>query len=825
MTLALQLAFDFWPHGQCYLWEPGLVWSHVVSDVLIGAAYVAIFSTLVYLIRRIRDIPFEWMYLAFAVFIVTCGLTHLMAVWNVWHPDYWAAAWVKVATAVASVGTALLLPPLVPKAIALAEAARTSHERGVALERAHRELGEMLDKTRELERLKTQFFANVSHELRTPLALILGPVDSWLGRPEVPADLRRDLELMGRSARTVLKHVNDLLDVSRLEEGKVEPSYAQLDLAQLARFVAGHFEGHARERGIELAVDAPEQLEAEVDGDRLERVLLNLLSNAFKFTPDGGCVRVVVALQADHVRLEVRDSGPGIPADQRAAVFERFTQLSGGDTRRFGGTGLGLAIARDFVALQRGEVTVDDAPEGGARLTVTLPRRAPAGVDVRRDQSAAARAAADLVTRQAVEELRERVEAAGAPVQTGARPASILVVDDNPDMRRFVAEALARDYQVEVAVDGADGLRRATERPPDLILTDVMMPNMSGDALVAAARARPELDPVPIVLLTAKADDELRVRLLKAGAQDYLMKPFSVEELRARLANLVTMKRAREVLQREVEQQVRDLESLAEQVTSRKRDLARALDAAQVAREYAEQASRAKSNFLNLVSHELRTPLSTLLLQLEVLQRVRAGEANLGERHAQTVGRMRRSAQRLLELVESLLHVARLETGKIEVRPEEVDLRALVGDVVDELRPQAEQKGLGLAAEGTADLPHVTTDPRLLRTVLVNLVGNAVKFTDRGGVTLRGALDGGEVVLEVADTGPGIPPEKQQAIFEPFHHLEAVEHKSTPGMGLGLSIARELARALGGRIDLASAPGAGSTFAVRLPVRSSSPPT
>ncbi len=233
---------QFMPHGHCYLWNPGLVWTHVISDSLIAAAYLAISLTLVYLVHQARrEIPFERMFLAFGLFIIACGGTHVMEVVTLWTPLYWISGLVKAITAAASVGTAILLPPLVPKALRLLHAARASEERKLQLERVNREL-------EALHEAQRQFFANVSHELRTPLALVLGPTEKLLSAGDLSGPQRHDLEVVERNARTLLKHVNDLLDLSRLEAGRMGVGYAAVDLAQLVRFTADHFDALAAER-------------------------------------------------------------------------------------------------------------------------------------------------------------------------------------------------------------------------------------------------------------------------------------------------------------------------------------------------------------------------------------------------------------------------------------------------------------------------------------------------------------------------------------------------------------------------------------------------
>ena len=807
----------FMPHGHCYLWKPALVTLEVGSNGLIAASYLAISATLGYLVYRVRDIPFRLMYLAFGLFIVTCGFTHIFDVWVIWHPDYWVDSFVRCVTALASVGTAVALPSLVPKAVAIAHGARAAHERGIALETMVKDLGTMYERTKEVEQLKTQFFANVSHELRTPLALILGPVEQLLAKSSIEPEQRDVLQLIRRNARLLLKQVNDLLDVSKLEAGKLRPRYAHADIARLARLAASHFEPLAAERGLSFHVDAPAALPADFDRDQVERVVFNLLSNAFKFTPAGGVVRLrvdsVLHGDARFARIRVGDSGPGVAPEHRMAVFDRFRQLEGGSTRRFGGSGLGLAIAKDFVGLHGGTIRVDTADEGGALFTVEIPVTAPFNTPVtsKPPQAEDASEAAGL----ALEELKLRIGTI-LPELEQARPLA-LVIEDNAEMARFVQGVLDVAYRTEVAFDGEQGLTRALERTPDVIVSDVMMPRMSGDAFVRALRQRNRFDEVPIVLLTAKADDELRVQLLREGAQDYVMKPFSPEELLARVDNLVTMKRAREVLQRELATHERNLESLAEQLGQRRRELESALDSTRVAREQAERASQAKSNLLNAVSHELRTPLTTLHL---LLARVRAElGSGLTDAQERLLMRMSNSSTRLTELVDSLLEYGRIQREGLRPELRLLDLNELVSNTLDELRPQAEARKLVLSFTPSADEANVLSDARLVRLIVVNLVANAIKFTERGGVEVRIEHTQEGHRVSVHDSGRGIHSDDLVRIFVPFERGEPTAQKHTPGVGLGLALVREMVSSLEGRLELTSSVGSGSTFSVVLPGR------
>jgi PAS domain S-box-containing protein len=404
---------------------------------------------------------------------------------------------------------------------------------------AHDKISLLYQKTLELDELKTQFFANVSHELRTPLTLILGPVKKALGASAVSPDIRHDLEVIERNARFLYRQVTDLLDISKLDAGRMAIQYSQINLAQLARVTASQFETIAAEREISIAFEAPEYLVAQVDVNKCQRILLNLLSNAFKFTPGGGQVRMSLTADDVYTIFQIADSGPGIPQDKRQVVFERFRQLDGNTSRKHGGTGLGLSIVREFVLLHNGEIRIDDSPLGGAMFTVRLPRYAPAGAVVSEPDQAGDTSGDQLVAELSMEQ---------NPVQEDDLSGSeilplVLVVEDNPDMNEFVAALLKPHYRVARAVDGKTGLAKALALTPDLILADVMMPTMSGDQMVLAIRQEDRLKEIPVIMLTAKADEKLRVELLQGQVQDYINKPFAADELLARVENLLVERR------------------------------------------------------------------------------------------------------------------------------------------------------------------------------------------------------------------------------------------------------------------------------------------
>ncbi len=410
----------------------------------------------------------------------------------------------------------------------------------------------------QLDEAKNRFFTNISHEFRTPLTLILGPLQDALDGlyKDNPARLEKQHRLMHRSARRLLRLINQLLDLSRLEEGRMTLQPEPGDLADFARTLTRSFVPLAERRRITLAFDSEvERLPLEFDPDALEKVLSNLIGNALKFTPENGSVRVGLTTsdQADsrsrHASLAVQDTGPGISKEDLEHIFDRFQQGDTSIRRRFEGSGIGLALAKELAELHGGELLVESELGRGSSFTVRvpLPEKPPVlSNEVSIDSSTEAVGLVDAV-------LGASSTGSGAREAAGGEQPLILIVEDNIDVRGYVRTHLESDYRIIEAADGEEGHESTLTHRPDLILADVMMPIMDGYEMCRLIRANEELRHIPVVMLTAKAAEQDTLEGLQSGADDYLAKPFSVPELKARISNLIGSRRnLRERFSREI---------------------------------------------------------------------------------------------------------------------------------------------------------------------------------------------------------------------------------------------------------------------------------
>lgn len=810
----------FGPHGACLLWLPGLITLYVGSDTLTGLAYVSISATLIYLVYTTRrTIPFQWVFVAFGIFIIACGTTHFLDVWTLWIPVYWLLGTVKLLTALASVITALALPPLVPRVVTLIRLAHVSDEHRRQLEQAHLELETLYQKSQELDRLKTAFFANVSHELRTPLTLILGPTQMLLAAQRLTDEQQQTLEVVQRNALLLLRQVNDLLALAQLDGGQMTLNVTQVDLAQLLRECAAHFEALAQERQLAFTVEGPPSLLAYLDAEKIQHICFNMLSNALKFTPTRGTVHCVLSQEGERGIIAVHDSGPGVKPELRQVIFERFRQGEDTLTRRVGGTGLGLAIVKEYVDLHRGTVAVGEAPEGGALFTVELPLQVMGSSS---PQLPLPRLSAPekwmpllapvLSQRSEPEERSRQMSQIGS--MEGSEPL-VLVLEDHQEMARFLADILMPVYRVVVAEDGQEGLVKALTVQPDLILCDLMMPGMSGAQFIAQARAHRTLEAIPIVVLSARADDTLRIQLLCEGIQEYLIKPFFPEELRVRIAHLIAMKQAHQVLQREVATQNQSLVILAKEVAARKRESQQALEALQQVNTQLAHANQVQSNFVATVSHEFRTALTSIQGFSEVL----CEEACSQEEIQEYAGDIFAEARRLSRMIADVLDLERMKSGRMALALEAIDLNALLREVLEHLRPTAPEHSFCLQLAEA--LPACLGDRDKLTQVVTNLLSNAIKYSPRGGEILLGSQVKQDLAqVWVQDHGIGIPPDAFEEVFVSYSRIETETTRYIKGSGLGLSIARQIVQMHGGHIWVESRLGFGSSFFFTIPLAS-----
>lgn len=689
------------------------------------------------------------------------------------------------------------------------------------LESANQELSRLYAASRELDELKTRFFSNVSHELRTPLTLILGPVERLLGAAGLTEEQRGWLGTMARNARALLQHVNDLLDVAKLEAGKMAVHDDVVDLGHLTRLTAANFESLAKERGIDFRIDVPASLRVRTDAEKVQRILVNLLANAFKFTPDAGRVQLRLAWEAGQGTLEVDDSGPGVPEALREVIFEPFRQAEQASTRRHGGTGLGLAIAREFLDLLGGSVAVGDSALGGAAFRVVLPLIAAAAGETALDVASLPVAAVAAPEPPRPAPVRDSAAAIAGP---RALPL-VLVVEDNREMHDFIRDSLPPQVASIGAYSGREGVTVALASKPDLILSDVMMPDMSGDELVVAIRGLREFDNVPIILLTAKADDELKVRMLRGGAQDFLTKPFVVAELVARVSNQLAISHTRRILQDELASSEADVAGLAKDLAVRKRAVEDALDElrerdAALARLNAEleqrvverteqltAANRDLEIFSYSVSHELRAPVRHLIGFSKLLQD-RYGE-QLDDDARSFLHFIARGARRMNELMDALLALGR--AGRADPAWGEVDLDELVAEVRAELGPDTTDRRIEWIV---GRLPRVQADRRLLKVVVTNLLSNAIKYSRTRDVTKIDVghvdADPGSCHVWVRDNGVGFDPRHADQLFGVFRRLHSQEQFE--GSGLGLATAQRILQKHRGRLWAESRPGEGATF-------------
>lgn len=803
---------DFMPHGHCYLWRPDILWLNAVSDATIALAYYCIPFFLVYLVKKRRDLPFNWAFILFSLFILACGTTHVMGIVTIWNPLYRLDGIIKAVTGLLSMATAIAVFPLLPKVLALPSPRqlREANERlqeeieerkriEQSLEDQAKELRRLNDQLREHDRYKDEFFANVSHELRTPLTLILAPLETAL---QTTKDERQtqSLVVVRNNTLRLLQLVNGLLDFSRLQAGKVVAKREALDAADLVRSILQDFRPHAERHS--LAFKFHSNVEATlfmVDRYLYERIVFNLIGNAIKFSPQGGIIDISLMLTDEKLILTVADPGLGIAAEDIPRIFHKFHQIEGTSTRRFEGTGLGLAMVKEFSELMGGDAHVESVLGQGSKFFVTIPAElAPSG--------SVGQEARTLMVSQPAPLRREVSEAMiGARSGTGKK---VLVAEDNFELALYIQATLAKICEVRLAGNGENALEIAREWHPDLILSDVMMPKMDGVELCKAIRGSTEFRETAVILLTALTHREALLRGWEAGADDYLFKPFHPEELLVRVRSILLVADTRK---KWMEEQGRaERERSAREVSERNLERLRRIE------EELRRVDKIKDEFLATVSHELRTPMNAIIGWSELLK-----DRNLNPDHAnKALDVINRNARAQAQLVEDLLDISRIMTGKLQLQRKSVSLADVVSEAVESLRLAGNVKQIELEVILDRTVGPVLGDPERLQQVIWNLLSNAIKFTTKQGhVRIELLKHDSRAEVVVKDDGEGIDPDFLPHMFERFLQEDQSNTRRFGGLGLGLSIVRYIVELHGGSVRAESlGKGHGAVLRVSLPL-------
>lgn len=427
-------------------------------------------------------------------------------------------------------------------------------QQNMRLEEQSEELKLNAEQLKELDKMKSNFFVNISHEFRTPLSLILSPLEKFIQEKDGGKIRITEVERMHRNAKRLQQLINQLLDLAKLESGGMKLDLRQSDFLYFVRVLISSFESMAESRNIQFGVTIPNGSYVTVfDIDKLETVLYNLLSNAFKFTPDGGSISLTVRLPSEQdqmVTVSVADSGPGIPEKELEKIFDRFYQVDSSSSREFEGSGIGLSLVKELVQLMKGTIHVQSSLGAGTTFVVSLPLEQLPGTA---GQVEPANLPAPVLNESnPAEPLDERVAASAGPL--------VLVVEDNADLRAYLAESLEDDYRITLAENGLEGLDKGLELIPDLIISDMMMPVMDGFTLCTKIRSDERTSHIPFVLLTARSTIESKLAGLELGADEYIIKPFNIKELKARLKNLLEQrKNLRKSYSREVTVQPKNI--------------------------------------------------------------------------------------------------------------------------------------------------------------------------------------------------------------------------------------------------------------------------
>lgn len=682
------------------------------------------------------------------------------------------------------------------------------------LELANARLEDTNQQLRELDEVKNRFFANISHELRTPLTLLIAPIEALINRSEdMSSEEKQDLfSTMQANAMRLLKLINDLLDLVRLESGRAQVRHQRMNLEEFMLGLSNAVKTIVHDKHIHMNTHVERALGLVMaDSEKLERICLNLLFNAIKFTAAGGKVDFIASKQEGWLVIEVKDSGMGIPAEQLPHIFNRFWQADTSSQRKFQGIGIGLALVKELAEVQGGSVSVTSEVGKGTVMSVKLPfEQAESELTIQEPEEANQPSSSS--GEEWIGELYRRAElfpaitslhASMRPTETGfglgKRP-KLLIADDEPDMLRFLRSQLSANFDILEAVDGQQAVEKACQFLPDIILSDMMMPEKDGLQVCRELRDRTSTRIIPIVLLTARADERTKIECLAAGASDFLSKPFSMTEVSVRLKNLVESHQ----YQRELTIQKHQLEAALDQVKETESLLVR--------NEKLASLGRMSAGLI----HEINNPLNYVSQGLQLMKRVTTLLPDEEQPDfADTLKDVQDGVNRVVRIISDLRGFTRVTNETNQV----FEIKTVI-ETAMRFFAHAWKDGVKHSVSIPSDL-NVKGDSNHFVQVIINLVQNALdamntkKYAEGESpfIGITAESHGSRVVITFRDNGPGIPETIRANIFDPFFTTKDVG----AGMGLGLGICHRIMAEHGGQIDVRSELGVFTEFVLEFP--------
>lgn len=640
----------------------------------------------------------------------------------------------------------------------------------------------------ELDRLKSDFFANVSHELRTPLALILAPVQELLQNvKDIPEHVLYSLKVVETNTLRLLRLVNDILDIIRLEEGQSEIENTPIDINANLKFIVESMQHLARKQNIDLKTDLVE-VPLIIDGDEaaLEKIFINLIGNAIKFTEPGGHIYVKTQQKDQNVVIIIEDNGIGIPKKDLPYIFDRFRQADGSTTRKHQGLGLGLALVKELVENHKAHIDVTSRLKEGTTFTLSFPLNTQIDASVN-NEAAISKTPMSLIIKEPKTALHLVSNNDNRFLQSDTEQtnhATVLVVDDEPDMRNFLVSMLNKNYSVLQATDGLQALNLVRETLPDLVLLDLMLPEIDGLEVCSKIKQDPETQAVKVILLTARTDESSKLTALKNGADDFLTKPFSTVEIRTRIKNLITTAH----LERDLKQQNKDLEETLRQLRQTEAKLI-----------HSEKLNALGTMAAGLL-HEINNPINYSHFAVQTAQQMQ--EVRDSEDLSDTFQDIDEGLQRVRSIITDLKTFA--------YQNEEKDYQDQIFSLATVLEhafrfTAHERKGILLNVDLPTDDEVLGHESHIIQ-VLVNLLLNAMKAMRQVEAVRPPKLEvtakhnNEKLQVTIRDNGAGIAPEALSRIFDPFFSTQDVGE----GMGLGLSICHTIISNHGGVLSAKS---------------------